>query len=76
MRSGPDRKRALEHAFANAKDDRRPRYVWVWAGDYWIDTIPPAGTAAGVYPENVTVVYPEGHTEQYSDVLARQPKKG
>jgi len=57
---------------ANARQTRKSHYVWIWAGDYWCDTLPPStvGTA-GVYPENVDVVYPEGHYEPYSDVLAR-----
>ena len=64
MRAGKDKIQALEQAKANAKQDNRPRYVWVWANDYWIDTIAPNLSVVGPYEE----VLPDGTTKTYGPV--------
>ena len=71
MNAGRDRDRARRQALANAREHNRPFYVWHWGDSYWVDRDPPTNTQAGVYPENVDVVHPEGHMETYADVRAR-----
>lgn len=60
MNVGTDRAAALNQAWQNARTDGKPRYVWLWNGVYCVEHQPPKAAWAGVLPENVIVVSPEG----------------
>jgi hypothetical protein len=70
-----NRQSSLAQALANARTDNRPRYVHFYDGRYWISISPPKSSWAGVFPENVDVVYVDGHMENYGDVLSRELRK-
>lgn len=59
MNAGTNANKAYEQAIANADKDNKIRYVWVWAGSYWIDTIPPNINVVGPYK----VVYPTNYSK-------------